>query len=289
METGKTGMILEGGAMRGIYTAGVLDAFMEQGVTTDGVIGVSAGAIHGCSYVSRQKGRSIRYYLKYMKDPRFMSFRSLIRTGNLVDTQFCYHELPEKLDRFDYDAFVNSGMEFYVVCTNVETGNAEYIRIRDMHEIEYVQASASMPLVSRIVEIGGKKLLDGGVADSIPVRAFRKLGYERNLVVLTRPKGYQKSPARMQLFQRAYRKYPEFLKAVEQRYLRYNQTLELIEKLEKEGDLLVIRPRRDLKMGRMEKRPEKVQEAYLMGYQDAMARAEEIRSFLAGGKRDGSL
>lgn len=276
----KTGLVLEGGAMRGIYTAGVLDVFLEHQITFDGVIGVSAGTIHGCSYVSGQHGRSIRYYMKYMKDPRFMSFRSLLRTGNLVETEFAYHEIPDKLDIFDHDAFEKSGMDFYVTCTNVETGKAEYIHMDSMKEIDYARASASMPLVSQIVEVGGMKLLDGGVADSIPVQAFRNMGYEKNVVVLTRPYGYRKKPSNMLLARKIYRKYPEFLEAMEHRYIHYNQTLELIDKLEQEGEILVIRPSRDPGIGRMDKRPEKVKEVYELGCEDALKKIGQVKEFL---------
>lgn len=280
MEKKKTGLVLEGGAMRGIYTAGVLDAMMEHEIQADGVIGVSAGAVHGCSFVSGQHGRSIRYYLKYMKDWRFMSFRSLLFTGNLVNTQFCYYDLPDRLDVFDREAFERSPMKFYVTCTNVETGQAEYIHMENMNEIGYLRASASMPLVSQIVEAGGKKLLDGGVADSIPVEAFRKMGYEKNVVVLTRPDGYRKKPSNMGLVKTVYRKYPAFIEAMEQRYIRYNQTLEEISRLEAEGELLVIRPSRDPDIGRMEKSPAKVQEVYRLGYTDAMKKMEQVKTFL---------
>lgn len=276
----KMGLVLEGGAMRGIYTAGVLDEFMKNKIRADGVIGVSAGAIHGCSYVSGQYQRSIRYYLKYMKDWRFMSFRSLIRTGNLVGTDFCYHELPEKLDVFDHDAFEQSGIPFYVVCTNLETGKAEYIHMKTMRDTTCAQASASMPLVSRIVEADGKKLLDGGAADSIPIRAFRTMGYEKNIIVLTRPKGYRKKPSRMGMIRRVYKDYPEFIKAMELRYIRYNRTLEFIERLEEAGEVLVIRPSRNLRMGRMEKNPKKVKEAYLLGRKDASEKMEAVKRFV---------
>ncbi len=276
----KTGLVLEGGAMRGIYTAGVLDVFLEHEIKVDGVIGVSAGAIHGCSYVSGQHGRSIRYYMKYMKDPRFMSFRSLLRTGNLVGVEFCYHELPDRLDVFEHEAFEKSGIDFYVTCTNVETGKAEYIYMDNMHDVDYLQASASMPLVSRIVEIEGRKLLDGGVADSIPVQAFRAMGYEKNVVILTRPEGYRKRPSNMALARRIYRKYPAFIKAMEQRYLCYNETIEEIARLEKSGEILVIRPSRNPGIGRMEKRPEKVKEVYELGCEDAVKKLEQVKAFL---------
>lgn len=276
----KTGLVLEGGAMRGIYTAGVLDVFLKNHIKVDGVIGVSAGAIHGCSYVSGQYKRSIRYYMKYMKDWRFMSFRSLIRTGDLVGTEFCYHEISEKLDIFDHDAFEKSGIPFYVVCTNVETGKAEYIHMENMRQIEYAQASASMPLVSRIVEVGDKKLLDGGVADSIPIRAFRSMGYERNIIVLTRPEGYRKRPSHMGIARKIYKKYPAFLRAMETRYIRYNRTLDLIEKLEKRGEVLVIRPSKDPGIGRMEKKPEKVKAVYELGRADAKAHLKQVKAFI---------
>lgn len=277
----KTGLVLEGGAMRGIYTAGVLDTFLKHNIKVDGVIGVSAGAIHGCSYVSGQYRRSIRYYMKYMRDWRFMSFRSLLKTGNLVDTEFCYHEIPEKLDIFDHAAFESAGIPFYVTCTNVETGKAEYIHMDTMQELACVQASASMPLVSKIVEADGKKLLDGGVADSIPVRAFRAMGYEKNIVVLTRPEGYRKKPSRMGMIRRVYREYPEFIKAMETRYIRYNRTIDLIEKLEKKGEVLVIRPSRDPAIGRMEKDPKRVKAVYELGWKDALEKLKEIRRFMA--------
>ena len=174
----KTGLVLEGGGVRGIYTAGVLDVFTECGLHFDGVIGVSAGAIHGCSFLSGQKGRSIRYYKKYCTNPRFMRFKSWIKTGDIVEVEFCYHELPEKLDPYDYNTFNQCGTPFYVTCTDIETGKPEYIRINDMkEEIDFLRASASLPYFSRIVEINGKKYLDGGCTDSIPVSAFEKMWF----------------------------------------------------------------------------------------------------------------
>lgn len=182
MREKKTGLVLEGGGMRGIYTAGVLDVFMENGITFDGVIGVSAGAIHGCSFVSGQKGRSIRYYMKYCRNWQFMSFRSLLLTGNIAGEKFCYHTLPEKLDPYDYEAFKKSPTKFYVGCSNVETGKAEYLPITDMKEqIDRMRASASLPLVSKIVKTAGLKLLDGGCTDSIRLRLLRKWDIQRML------------------------------------------------------------------------------------------------------------
>lgn len=220
----KTGLVLEGGGVRGIYTAGVLDVFMEHGIGFDGVIGVSAGAIHGCSYLSGQKGRSIRYYKQYCNDPRFMSFQSLLKTGDFVGVDFCYHELPEKLDIYDNEAFKRCGVPFYVVCTNVDTGKPEYIRLTDMvAQIDYLRASASLPYFSRIVEIDGKRYLDGGCTDSIPLEAFRKMGYARNVLILTRPEDYRKKEEMRALPGIAYRKYPAFAEALRNRHEAYNR------------------------------------------------------------------
>lgn len=212
-EEKKTGLVLEGGGMRGIYTAGVLDMFLDHDISFDGVIGVSAGAVHGASFVSGQKERSIRYYKKYCNDKRFMSFKNWLRTGNLVDEQFCFHDIPERLDPYDYEAFDRGNTRFYVACSNVETGKAEYLEIKDMFkDVEYFRATASLPYVSHMVEVGGMKLLDGGCTDSIPLRAFAKMGYKKCVVVLTRPAGYRKKPGNFWLPEAAYHKYPAFVR-----------------------------------------------------------------------------
>ncbi len=277
----KTGLVLEGGGVRGIYTAGVLDVFMEHGITFDGVIGVSAGAIHGCSYLSNQKGRSIRYYKKYCNDPRFMSFKSWIKTGDIVGADFCYRELPDKLDVYDHEQFNKSTSDFYVTCSNVETGKAEYIQIKDMKtQIDALRASASLPYFSRIVEINGKKYLDGGCTDSIPIEAFMNMGYEKNVVVLTRDIAYRKSPESPFLTKLCYRKFPEFTNALLNRYSSYNQTVEKIMELEKEGKIFVIRPAQPLNIGRMEKDPENVQRVYDIGYADGQKHLDNMLEWL---------
>lgn len=279
----KTGLVLEGGAKRGIYTAGVLDIFMEQGIAFDGVVGVSAGAIHGCSFVAKQIGRSIRYNLKYGNDYRFMSFRSWLLSGNIVDVNFCYHELPEKLDPFDNKTFENSFTKFYVVCSNVETGKPEYVHCRNLtSEIDFLRASASLPLVSKIVEVGGKKLLDGGICDSIPVQAFINMGYDKNVVVLTRPRGYRKRPARLQwLTKFVYRKYPNFVNAVLNRHEMYNHELDEIERLEKEGKIFVLRPSEKINISKMEADLNVVKDMYNLGRRDAQSALTQIKAFLA--------
>ena len=277
----KTGLVLEGGGVRGIYTAGVLDVFMEQGIGFDGVIGVSAGAIHGCSYLSGQKGRSIRYYSQYCNDPRFMSFQSLLKTGDFVGVDFCYHELPEKLDVYDNEAFKRCGVPFYVVCTNVDTGKPEYIPMTDMvAQIDYLRASASLPYFSRIVEIGGKRYLDGGCTDSIPLEAFRRMGYERNVLILTRPEDYRKKQELRALPGITYRKYPAFAEALRNRHESYNRQAAQVKLLERSGKVFVIRPEKALDIGRLETNPEKVQEIYNLGRADGEKAMAELKIWL---------
>ena len=279
----KTGIVVEGGGMRGIYGAGVLDVLLENDIKADGLIGVSAGAIHGCSFVSGQKGRSIRYNLKYSRDPRYMSMRSLIRTGDMCGIDFCYRELPETLDPFDNETFESSSTEYYVTCTDVETGQPVYHRCPSLRgdRIDWVRASASMPLASRIVELDGKKLMDGGVADSIPVMAFRKMGFKKDLVILTRPEGYRKKQNPMlPLIRRAYREYPEFVETAASRHLVYNRELDEISRLEREGEILVIRPSRRIKISRTERRPERIEQMYRLGREDAMKAFSGIKAFM---------
>ena len=283
MEMIKTGIVVEGGAMRGIYGAGVLDVLLEKNIHADGLIGVSAGAIHGCSFVSEQKGRSIRYNLKYCRDPRYMSFQSLIRTGDMFGKDFCYHELPEKLDPFDNDTFEASATRYYVTCTDVGTGQPVYHYCPSLRGelIDWVRASASMPLASRMVELDGRKRLDGGVSDSIPVGAFRKMGYKRTLVILTRPAGYRKKQnPMMPVIRRAFREYPEFVEAARRRHLVYNRELDEIQRLEREGQVYVIRPSRLIKIRRTERDPERIRQMYELGREDALRAFPEIETFM---------
>lgn len=284
----KTGLVLEGGGMRGIYTAGVLDVMMEAGIGFDGVIGVSAGAIHGSSFVSGQRGRSIRYYEKYSGDKRFMSLSNVLRTGDLADAQFCYHDLPERLDPYDYKAFHESETEFYVTCSNVETGKAEYLRITDMKkQIDLLRASASLPYVSRLVEFEGKKYLDGGCCDSIPVVAFRKMGFEKTVVILTRPESYIKQPEHTWMAKFRYWKYPRFVKVLKNRYRRYNQTICQIRELEEEEKIFVIRPEMPIPIGRTEKNPERLRAAYNMGRKDGREQMVALKAWLSENEKVG--
>lgn len=281
MNMTKKGLIIEGGGMRGIYAAGVLDVFLENKIEFDGVIGVSAGAIQGCSFVSGQKGRSIRFYKKYCKDDRFMSLKSLIKTGNIIGTDFCYHEIPDTLDLYDYDAFEKSLTKFYVSCTNVETGKPEYPEVTDMKkQVDLIRASASLPLVSQIVEVEGKKYLDGGCTDSIPLRGFQKMGYQKNVVVLTRHDGYVKKPQKMFFVKLVYRKYPKFCYALSKRHVRYNRTVEDIKKQQEEGRIFLIQPSQELDIRRLSKDTDKIQKIYEIGVRDAKEALPELKAWL---------
>lgn len=280
----KTGLILEGGAMRGLFTAGVIDVFMENSVEFDGAIGVSAGAAFGCNYKSRQPGRVIRYNKKYAKDPRFCSFRSLIKTGDLFGAEFCYHTIPDKLDLFDTPAYVANPMKFYVVCTDAETGKALYFCDNETGDdtLEYFRASASMPMVSRPVEINGKKLLDGGIADSVPIQYFESIGYDRNVIILTQPLGFVKKPSSAaKVMKYVLKDFPNIAKTMEGRHIEYNTTLEYIAKKEKNGEVLVIRPEAPLPIGRIEHNSDKMQAVYELGRKVAEQRIEEVKKFIA--------
>ena len=279
----KTGLIMEGGAMRGMFTAGVLDVLMENGLVTDGAIGVSAGAVFGCNYKSHQIGRVIRYNTEYCNDKRYASFKNLVKTGNLYSEQFCYHEVPEKLDPFNEAAFAASPMDFFVVCTDVKTGEPIYHKCRkgDAEDVLWMEASASMPLAAKIVKIGHYGLLDGGVADSIPVRFFESIGYERNLIILTQPKGYIKKKNKFLPAIRAkYFRYPAFVEAVADRHERYNETLSYISMLEQAGKDYVIRPPIPLEIGAMERDPAQLRRVYETGRAVAQIQVEKIRDFL---------
>ena len=279
----KTGLIMEGGAMRGMFTAGVIDVMMEQGIDFDGAIGVSAGAAFGCNYKSRQIGRVIRYNTRFSKDKRYGGFRVLLKEGNFYSKQFCYEEVPLKYDVFDYDTYESNPMAFYIVCTDVDTGKAEYHKYENRHDhgLEWVRASASMPLVSQMVEIGGRRYLDGALADSIPVQYFESIGYDRNVVILTQPLGFRKKPdSLLPLMKWYYRKYPKLVEAISTRHAHYNATLDYIAGREAAGELLVIRPLEKLPIGRTEKDPEKLRLVYEIGRKAAEDRIAEIRNFL---------
>lgn len=279
----KTGLILEGGAMRGMFTAGVMDVMMENGVEFDGAIGVSAGAAFGCNYKTRQIGRVIRYNTRFSRDKRYCGVRCLLRTGDMYSADFAYGEVPLIHDPFDFDTYMNNPMEFYVVCTDIEKGEAVYHRYEgwDDHGFDWIRASASMPLVSRAVEIDGMKLLDGGISDSVPLRYFESIGYDRNIVVLTRPSDYvKKKNGILPLIKAKYRKYPKMVELMADRHNAYNKDIAYITEKEKRGEVLVIRPEAALPIGRVDKDPEKLRAVYEIGRQTAEKLLPEIKRFL---------
>lgn len=279
----KTGLILEGGAMRGLFSAGVMDVFMENSIEFDAAIGVSAGAAFGCNYKSRQAGRVIRYNKMFAKDWRFCSLRSLITTGNLFGAEFCYHTIPDSIDIFDTEAYLANPMDFYVVCTDVETGKAVYINSDEAGDdsLEYFRASASMPLVSTPVEINGKKYLDGGIADSVPIQYFESIGYNRNVIILTQPLGFVKKPSSaVKLMKYALKQYPMIAKTMENRHNEYNDTLAYITEKEKSGEVLVIRPEAALDIGRTEHDPDRMQKVYDLGRAAGEKYLSKVKEFI---------
>lgn len=278
----KKGLVLEGGAMRGLFTAGIIDVMMEAGVEPDGLIGVSAGAAFGCNYKSRQPGRAIRYNTRFAKDKRYSGLKSLLTTGDYFNAQFGYHIVPYKYDIFDVGTFEQNPMEFIVVCTDVLTGQAVYHKMErvDFDELEWLRASASMPLASKVVEVAGRKLLDGGVADSIPLEYFESIGYDRNVVILTQPDGYTKQRTKlMPLMRIGLRRYPEMVKAMDRRYLMYNRELEFVRQAEREGRCLVIRPDGKLPIGHISHDPEEMKRVYQIGREMGLRYIDRIKAF----------
>lgn len=278
----KRGLVLEGGAMRGMFTAGVTDVMMEHGITYDGLVGVSAGAVFGCNYKSKQIGRTIRYNLKYCKDPRYCSVRSLIKTGDLFGTQFCYRDIPNELDPFDLETYQNNPMEFYVVATDVTTGRPVYHECPTGggEDLDWFRASASMPLAANIVEIDGLKLLDGGISDSIPLK-FAETRYEKNVVVLTQPMGFVKERNKaLPVMRRVFKQNPRLIEVMARRHDNYNEATAYIREQERRGKVFVIRPEAPLDINRVEHDPEKIQRAYDHGRAVAEKRMAALKEFL---------
>ena len=278
----RIGLVLEGGAMRGMFTCGVIDVLMENDIWFEACAGISAGAVFGCNYKSRQIGRPIRYNKRFCKDPRYCSIRSLIKTGDLYGADFCYRELPDELDIFDRETFKNDPMDFYIGATDVKTGKCVYHKCTDGGDSDmlWMRASASMPIASKPVPIDGELYLDGGIADSIPYAYMESLGYNRNVVVLTQPLGYIKRKA-SSLMNLAIRKYPAIAEGMAKRHEVYNRQVKEIEEREKRGDFFVIRPPEDVGVGRTEKDPDKLEKAYRMGRKEALRVLPELREFLS--------
>lgn len=281
----KVGMVLEGGGLRGLYTAGVLDVLMENKIKIDGIVGTSAGALFGVNYFSNQKGRVLRYNKEYCGDKRYMSTRSLILTGNYVNKDFAFYRMTKELDQFDNLAYLNyKNKEFYAVATDVETGDPEYFEITNpVEQLEELRASAAMPAISRMVKVNGKKYLDGGVSDSIPLGKAMALGYQRIIVVETQPLNYRKRPfkkGKEKLIRLRYFRYPKLVDAILTRYRKYNQIKEQIVNMEKDKEIFVIRPSRRLDIDIKNVDKEKYQEVYDLGVKDAEEALKDLKKFL---------
>ena len=279
----KIGLVLEGGGMRGLYTAGVLDIFMEKGIHIDGIMGASAGALFGINYKSNQMGRIVRYNKKYAKNKNYMGMYSLLTTGNIMNEEFCFHKIVNELDPIDFETYKHSKVEFYAVVTNLETGKAEYVKIDDLKDkdnLEYLRASGSMPFVSKPVNIHNKKYLDGGIADSIPIDKMMSMDYDKVIVVLTRPIEYRKKKSNQAFPKLYYKKYPKFAEAINHRYQKYNEELDKVSVLETEGKIFVIRPSKLIKIKRIEKDKDKMQEMYDLGKEDTIKILEKLKQYI---------
>ena len=280
----KRGLVMEGGAMRGMFTCGVTDVWMEAGVTFDGAIGTSAGAVFGCNVKSHQIGRAIRYNMKYVQDPRYGSLRSLFTTGDFYNYDFSYRKLVWELDPFDQKTFAASPMEFYVTCTDLATGEAVHHKCEkgDQADVEWMRASASMPLLSRPVKIDGREYLDGGMSDSIPLAAMEQLGYERNVVILTQPIDYVKKPNQMMpLIRLMLAKYPNAVRLMQERHTVYNETVRQIREKEAAGEIFVVRPSEALNIGGLHHTPEDLKRVYDLGRRAGEESLESVKNYIA--------
>ena len=278
----KAGLVVEGGGMRGVYSSGVLDFFIEKDLFFENNYGVSAGACHLCSYLAKQYKRAFRVNVDYLNDKRYCSVHSLLKTGNLFGAEMLYDIIPNELDLFDYDTYNKNESNFYVVITDINTGKPEYVKIGDLKkDIIYVRASSSLPLLAQNVKINDKEYLDGGISDSIPIKKSIADGNKKNVVILTRDSTYRKGKnSLMPIIKLKYKKYPNFVKSMADRYIVYNEILDFIKELEDNGDVFVIRPKKPVNIGRTEKNREKLEALYNEGYNDAKDCYEELLKYL---------
>ena len=277
----KIGLVLEGGGMRTLFTAGVLDAFLDKNIEVNGVVGVSAGALFGVNYVSKQKERSVRYNKKYANEKGYMGLYSWITTGNAVNKDFAFYKIPFKLDKFDEKEFEKAKVDFYVVMTNIETGKPEYVLIKDVFkQMEYFRATSALPFASKIIEIKGKKYLDGGISDSIPIDFCESLGYDKIIVVLTRPENNYKDDKLNFLYKLVYRKYPNLVNRLVNMGKDYEVVLKKIKDLENKEKIFVIRPPEILKIGRLEKNKDKIQKVYDIGLNTGLKEIDNLLKYL---------
>ncbi len=269
--------------MRGMFTCGVLDVLLDNNIEFDGAVGTSAGATFGCNYKSKQKGRALRYNLDYCKDWRYGSWKSFFKTGDLYNAEFCYDTIPNELDPFDVETYQANPMEFYCTCTDCVTGQPFHYKVEkgEGKDLEYIRASASIPIVSRLVEVDGHVLSDGGTVDPISLEFFQSIGYEKNVVVLTQPESYRKEPQKyMGPIKLLLKDYPALVMRLENRYALYNNVVRYIHAEEKRGNVFVIQPQEALDIGSMEDDPEQLKRVYQMGRQEAERQLEALKTFL---------
>ena len=279
----KTGLVLEGGGLRGIFTAGVLDFFLEKNIEFDGCIGVSAGSCHACSYLSKQYKRAFNVSVDYLDDKRYCSMYSLITTGDLFGVDFVYGEIPDKLNPIDNETFMKSKTKFQAVITNCRTGEAEYPEVKDFRtDTVYIRASSSLPFLSKMVKINGELYLDGGVSDSIPIKKSIENGNTKNVIIMTRDRKYRKKQSKLRKISAIrYKKYPKFVELMNTRFSRYNEILEYIYELEKQGKVFIIQPETPLNLGRIEKNKEKLTNVYNTGYEQAKKQYDALMEYLS--------
>lgn len=280
----QAGLVLEGGGMKGIYTAGVLDFFLDKGIDFSSVYGVSMGAVNMCSYLSKQRGRARDVIVDYVDLKHYCSVESLVFTGDVFNEDMCYHLIPEYLYPYDKDTFDKYEGKAYSVATDIVSGRPKYFRIRDLKEdVDKVRASASLPLVARNVKIDGGLYLDGGVSDSIPLEKSIIDGNRKNVVIMTKEIGFTRkitSMAQLALIKARYFKYPKVYELMARRHINYNSTLSFIERQVENGQAFVIRPRHKSDVGRIERDRDKLIALYEEGYQDAEAKYGELLSYL---------
>lgn len=279
----KKGLVMEGGGMRALFSEGFLDVMLQNGIRVDGIMSVSGSALFGCNFKSHQPGRGLRYNIRFKDDPRYMGLRSFLTTGNFVNAQFAYYTMPLQLDRFDTDTFAADPAEFQVVCTDIVTGQPVYHRISHVedHTLEWFRATGSMPIASRPVCIDGQLLLDGGLSDCIPLKHFQDEGYERNIVILTRPRGYQKQPAKLiPLFRLFHPRHPKVAQLMARRHELYNSQLRHVEASAQAGNTLVIYPDHPLDIGRIELNEDKLRAIYAHGQEKGLAMLSTVKAFL---------
>lgn len=269
----QAGLVLEGGGMKGIYTAGVLEFFLEKGLSFSSVYGVSAGACHMCSYISGQKNRARDIAVDYLDSKYYCGVESLLFTGDLFNVDTCYHLIPDYLSPYDYEAAHKYPGKVYSVVTNIVTGKPEYLEVKDMKkDIDMIRASASLPLVSRNVEINGNLYLDGGISDAIPIRQSLRHKNKKNVVIMTKEEGYVRKPAsvsQLALLKARYIKYPKVAHLMQIRHLRYNRTVDFLYEQQEKGRAFVIRPKQASQVKRIEKDKDKMLALYEEGYRDA--------------------